>query len=83
MGFVVGMIGAVSGYGIAVMTNAVRKVPLSRGTLRQYRVLLMSAFIRPFVDRSLNAVSSFCIRTLESCDVQHLRILGWKSLGED
>ncbi|KAI2509314.1 hypothetical protein MHU86_5067 [Fragilaria crotonensis] len=30
MGFVVGMIGAVSGYGIAVMTNAARKIPLSR-----------------------------------------------------
>lgn len=31
MGLIAGMIGAFSGFGVAVMTNATRKIPLSRG----------------------------------------------------
>ena len=57
MGFIVGMIGAVSGYGIAVMTNAARKIPLSRGTFRfvAFDFLLK----RSFVPCSLNRYLAF------------------------
>jgi hypothetical protein len=34
MGLAVGMFGAFSGFGIAMMTNATRKIPLSRGETR-------------------------------------------------
>lgn len=76
-----GLFGAFSGFGIAMMTNATRKIPLSRG---DYIVKSFCWLVCPSVRHLLAHI--FCstsIRTLEPRHVHRCRLLGWRKICQD